>query len=42
VKVCNIALVIMNVDNKIDEDVYDNDFWGHRWCKKWKLQGKRW
>jgi hypothetical protein len=26
VKVCNIALVIMNVDNKIDEDVYDNDF----------------
>jgi hypothetical protein len=26
VKVCKIALVIMNVDNKIYEDEYGNDF----------------
>jgi hypothetical protein len=26
VKVCKIALVVMNVDDKTDEDEYDNDF----------------
>ncbi len=38
-EVCKIALVIMNVDNETNEDEYDNDFQGGRWCKHWKLQG---
>jgi hypothetical protein len=30
VKVCKIALVIMNVDDETNEDEYDNDFQGGR------------
>ncbi len=42
VKVCKIALVIMNVDDETNEDEYDNDFQGGRWCRQWKLHGKQW